>query len=111
MLHDNNVKGNEWIILLKDRKSTCDIDLAFKPTGNVNVIMGYRAENWKACNHESTKYTCVNQDAKFMFWSSKPKPFGKNISLNCYLFRTCLVGNRASLIDPGNTYKLKEGKR
>ena len=108
---EENVTGNKWSILFKYTKATCDIDLPFNRKESVNVIMGYRAESWNACKREATNYACINQHAKYLFWSKSPEPLRKNISVNCYLFRTCLVGNRATLIDPGNTYKLNEGKR
>ena len=99
----------EWHILLQEKKSTCHIDLPLGSKGSVNVILAYRATSWDACEHEATNYVNNKQNGEFLFWSSNPQPFGKNISLNCYIFRTCLVRNRVSLIHPGNTYTHNKG--
>ena len=84
--------------------------MPFDDDSNTNVIMGFRADNIDSCKIEVTKFAKKDPRARFFFWSANPNPLDKSGSSNCYVFKSCTVKDRVSLVHPGDTYQLNARK-
>ena len=106
----------KWVILLKEKKITCNIDIPFGKSSEANLAMSFRARNLDICNRDVTKLAEKDPKIKYFFWSqtsnSNVKDPMANFSIQskCYAFKTCIKNDRVRLEFPGTTYKLKESK-
>ena len=106
----------KWIILLQEKRRTCNIDIPFGKSENPNVKLAFRAKSIDICARDVTTLTGQDPAVRYFFWSPK-FPSNTNhvmanltVNANCYAFKSCNRKERVSLMVKGTTYKLREGK-
>ena len=92
----------KWEFLYENKKKTCLIDVPFKSTPNINVMMAVEnATEYDVCQRAATNLV----DSKFFFWSPNINPLGKQHTSNCYVFKFCSETNSTILMFAGSTYR------
>ena len=99
-----------WNILLRNERSTCNVDLPLKVDEKPNVLLIFKnIDNSENCEREASRVVEKNQDAKFFFWSSNLNPMGNISNGNCLVFRSCNQDARIYINHPGDTYQVYSG--
>ena len=103
----NNLKfiGDKWAVYITYSPLTCQIDVPFNTSQNLNVLMQFNSDSFCSCSIAAADLAKKNYEARYLFWSPDVNSAGKNEIANCYVFKSCAEKELNSIIYPGTTYK------
>ena len=103
----NNLKfiGDKWAVYITYSPLTCQIDVPFNTSQNLNVLMQFNSDSFCSCSIAAADLVKKNREAGYLFWTPNVNSVGKNEVANCYVFKSCDGKERSSIIYPGTTYK------